>query len=68
MAEYKRKASADAGAPAKKFKSEHGSNGFHPDRQHYQKGGKPNGFKKEDGKETVLNGICPSRCLVGGQV
>ncbi|KAK5946450.1 Pumilio y domain member 6 [Knufia obscura] len=55
MAEPKRKAGTDAGPPPKKFKSEHGNNGVHPDRQRFQ-GGKPNGFKKEDGKEGVLNG------------
>lgn len=65
MAESKRKASADAGSPNKKIKSEHSKTGVHPDRQRYQKGGKPNGFKKEDkdGKETFLNGTHDSSPL-----
>ena len=57
MAETKRKAGTDAGPPTKKVKSEHGDGAVHPDRQNFQKNGKPNGFKKEDGRDAVLNGI-----------
>ena len=59
MADSKRKASAEAGPPAKKIKGEHGKAGVHPDRQRFQKDGtgKPNGSKKEDNGESVLNGI-----------
>jgi len=45
MADSKRKASSEAGPPAKKVKGE----GVHPDRQRFQKDGtgKPNGSKKD---------------------